>query len=64
MRPYATYIFKGKQKNFLSTSIIERAPGYAFIQVVSNKRITGKSKEVSLVMWILSALFVLRFIFM
>ncbi|MDD4046023.1 MAG: NCS2 family permease, partial [Tissierellia bacterium] len=37
---------------------------FGMVSYVILKAITGKSKEVSLVMWILSALFVLRFIFM
>lgn len=37
---------------------------FGMVSYVILKAITGKSKEVSLVMWLLSALFVLRFIFM
>jgi len=36
---------------------------FGMVSYVILKAITGKSKEISLVMWILSALFVLRFIF-
>ncbi|MDD4320987.1 MAG: solute carrier family 23 protein, partial [Acidaminococcaceae bacterium] len=37
---------------------------FGMVSYVILKAISGKSKDVSLVMWILSVLFVLRFIFM